>query len=168
MTSNSTRLSASRDSGALAGGLGAGPHQQTSDDYYTPTWLFDQLGLTFDLDVACPVGGALWVPAHRYYTKIDDGLTSPWHGCVWMNPPYSKPQPWVTKWINHNNGFALLPTNGGKWLKELWESPAKGVFLGRLAFTRNGKQNKNSPLNIVLWAIGHNNIEALHKVGKPR
>jgi hypothetical protein len=28
-----------------------------SDDYYTPRWVFDALGLRFDLDVAAPPGG---------------------------------------------------------------------------------------------------------------
>ena len=27
----------------------------TTDDYYTPTWLFDQMGIGFDLDVAAPL-----------------------------------------------------------------------------------------------------------------
>src|SRR5690606_35780948 len=51
-----------------------------SDDYYTPAWLFDALGLTFDLDVASPPGGVEWVPAARFYTVEDDGLSQPWTG----------------------------------------------------------------------------------------
>ena len=142
--------------------------QLTTDDYYTPKWLFDALDVTFDLDVASPPQGPLHTPCHAYYTQADDGLTQPWHGRVWMNPPYSKPLPWVQKWLHHANGMALLPTNGGQWCKLLWDSNAKGVWLGRLAFVRSNHEQKGSPLNIVLWAIGTHNIKAISKVGHVR
>jgi hypothetical protein len=61
--------------------------EMTSDDYYTPPWIFETLGLTFDLDVASPPGGIDWIPARRYFTIADDGLSQPWQGFVWMNPP---------------------------------------------------------------------------------
>lgn len=40
----------------------------TSDDYYTPRWLFDRMGITFDLDVCAPPGGVPWIPATRATT----------------------------------------------------------------------------------------------------
>ena len=48
----------------------------TSDDYYTPAWIFDALGLHFDLDVASPPH-ATTVPCTRYLTMEHDGLTTP-------------------------------------------------------------------------------------------
>lgn len=30
------------------------------------------------------------VRATTYYTIEDDGLTKPWYGRVWLNPPYSR------------------------------------------------------------------------------
>ena len=48
-----------------------------SDHWYTPDWVFDGLGLTFNLDVASPEGGVSWIPAVTRYTIADDGLTSP-------------------------------------------------------------------------------------------
>ena len=44
-------------------------------------------GLMFDLDPASP-GPGHWVPARRTLTKKDDGLACPWHGLVFMNPPF--------------------------------------------------------------------------------
>ena len=93
-----------------------------SDQHFTPKWLFDHMGIVFDLDVAAPIGGAANVPASRYYTELDDGLVQPWEGCVWMNPPYSKPTPWVDKFIEHGNGIALLPITRGKWWDRIWAS----------------------------------------------
>ena len=49
-----------------------------SDEWYTPAYVFDALGCRFDLDVAAPLMPTK-VPADRFYTKEDDGLSSPWH-----------------------------------------------------------------------------------------
>ncbi len=79
-----------------------------SDDWYTPRWIFDGMGMTFDLDVDAPDGGAANVPARQFYTVADDGLLSDWRGWVWCNPPYSDPQPWCRKWANHTPGGCIL------------------------------------------------------------
>jgi len=79
----------------------------TSDDCYTPPWVFDAMGLEFDLDVAAPPGGPWHVPAKRYYTAEDDGLTSPWDGLVWCNPPYSSFAVWANRWLVHDRGVLM-------------------------------------------------------------
>lgn len=84
------------------------PDVVDSDHWYTPKWVFDGLGLTFDLDVSAPDGGLPWIPAKAHYTVADDGLTSPWHGLVWCNPPYSAPTAWCRKWAQHPDGLILL------------------------------------------------------------
>ena len=44
-----------------------------------------------DLDPAsCEVAQGE-VQAARYFTKSDDGLAQPWHGRIFLNPPYSTP-----------------------------------------------------------------------------
>lgn len=48
----------------------------------------------FDLDVAATPDNA---KAPRFYTREDDGLTQPWRGLVWCNPPYSDCGAWVRK-----------------------------------------------------------------------
>lgn len=52
-----------------------------------------QFGL-FDLDPCCRVETA---KAPRFYTEREDGLSQPWHGAVFLNPPYNKPGPWLKK-----------------------------------------------------------------------
>jgi hypothetical protein len=37
-----------------------------SDEWYTPKYIFDALGLRFDLDVAAPVGGPRYVPCETW------------------------------------------------------------------------------------------------------
>lgn len=79
-----------------------------SDAWYTPAWVFDGMGFTFDLDVASPDGGLPWLPARRHYTVADDGLAMPWDGWVWCNPPYSAPTAWCRRWADHEPGGCLL------------------------------------------------------------
>jgi DNA N-6-adenine-methyltransferase (Dam) len=79
-----------------------------SDAWYTPEWVFDGMGVTFDLDVAAPADGVPWLPAERHYSVADDGLNMPWSGWVWCNPPYSDPGPWCRRWAEHEPGGALL------------------------------------------------------------
>ena len=81
---------------------------RTSDDCYTPRWVFDAMGLDFDLDVAAPPGGPWHVPCERFYTIEDDGLASPWDGLIWCNPPYSNFTPWADKFAAHMGGGALM------------------------------------------------------------
>lgn len=78
-----------------------------SDDWYTPPWIFDGLGLRFDLDVAHPDAPSS-VPADRFFTVADDGLSQEWTGLVWCNPPYSVPTQWCDRWAHHEGGGLIL------------------------------------------------------------
>lgn len=71
-----------------------------SDECFTPAdWVRvarDVLG-SIDLDPASNADAQRVVRAERFYTIDDDGLAQHWSGRVWMNPPYSRPGPWVAK-----------------------------------------------------------------------
>lgn len=94
------------------------------DEWYTPRWLFGALGLQFTLDVCAPVN-PLWrtCPAEAHLTQSDDGLSVPWVGLVWCNPPYSAPEDWARQSIEHGNGLLLthIPMNA-EWAADVWES----------------------------------------------
>lgn len=130
-----------------------------------PPLFFDRLGLTFDLDVAAPPGGIEWVPAARYLTMADDGLSAPWQGRVWMNPPYSKPAPWVARFVAHANGVCLLPFAKAAWFDRLWNAAdavvAPGVqsskFVGGDIF-----------MPVFAAAFGDDCVEALARLGRVR
>jgi hypothetical protein len=108
----------------------------TSDDCYTPRWVFDAMGLTFDLDVAAPPGGPWHVPARRYFTATDDGLAQPWEGLVWCNPPYSAMKDWAPRWARHPTGVLMgLATSRHSTLKEI-SNAADAVYLGTVYFSR--------------------------------
>ena len=140
-----------------------------SDEWYTPKSVFDGLGLTFDLDVCSPKGGTGLVPALRSYCLEDDGLLSPWHGRVWMNPPYSKPAPWVEKWINHANGIALLPMAKSKWMNRLFDTDAHFIVLpSNFKFVSPDGKPISLMMGSMLWALGDDNIESIKAFGKVR
>ena len=132
------------------------------DEQYTPKWIFDHMGIEFDLDVAAPTGGAPHVPARRYYTVVEDGLIQPWSGLVFMNPPYSAAKPWVEKFMAHGNGIALLPFSKSQWFWQLWDN-ASGVsaILGDVKFeTPTDKTNKIF-MQVALFAMGEQAKEVL-------
>ena len=139
--------------------------QLTSDDYYTPQHVFDALDIRFDLDVCAPPGGSHTVPADNYLTQLEDGLLAPWHGRVWMNPPYSNVTPWVSKFINHANGICLVPHSKSAWHIVLFESDA------RICAPRHGYFDFiGGPIfmPIVFAAFGDECIAALERIGKVR
>ena len=138
--------------------------QLTSDDYYTPKWIFDALGLHFDLDVASPPHPTE-VQCDRYFTQEDDGLAQPWTGRVWCNPPFSKPGLWVDRWLDHGNGALITVMSKSKWFDRLWSDPNVGAvalpptlkYIGGPIF-----------MPCMIWAIGADNVAALHNLGRVR
>lgn len=132
----------SRPPTALRGrkGRGMGSHQNYDGDsveWYTPPGIFTALGLTFDLDPAAPVGGLDWVPAARHYSIDDDGLTQPWEGRVWLNPPYGpNTERWMRKLAAHGSGVALVfaRTETAWWHETIVASDAVCFIAGRLTF----------------------------------
>jgi hypothetical protein len=148
-------------------------HELTSDDYYTPSWVFERMGLTFDLDVASPPGGIPWIPADRFFTMADDGLAQPWEGRVWMNPPYSGTGPWIDRFIAHGHGVCLVPHSRARWHSALWQSDAAIVDPNHPAdpsmfkFVRNGRE-ENIFMPVFLAAFGPECVEAIRRLGRVR
>ena len=91
------------------------PEGWTSDDWATPQSIIDEFETEFgqfDLD-ACARPETAKAPA--FFTKADNALARRWYGRVWMNPPFSNPQPWLEKAVHETVGrhadlvVALLP-----------------------------------------------------------
>jgi hypothetical protein len=139
----------------------------TSDDYYTPSYIFDALGLDYEMDVCSPPGGCPWIPAKRFLSIIDDGLETQWHGRVWMNPPYSNTTPWINKWMAHGNGMGLVLMSKSKWFTNLWNNPDITIMAmdHKLKFMTPAGDSKAIFMPTVLIAIGSENVEAMAKSG---
>lgn len=136
-----------------------------SDVWLTPPEIVMALG-DFDLDPCCP-RGMPWFTADRMLTKADDGLTAPWDGRVWLNPPFGREAvKWLRRLVQHGNGIALIParTETAMFYECVWGVADGVLFLkGRPHF--HFADGKRAPFNsgapIALIAYGRENYNAL-------
>ena len=121
----------------------------------TPKYLFDKISsiFNFSLDVCALPENA---KCESYYTPKDDGLSKPWRGGVWCNPPYGREiSSWVKKAYEESqkeyNSFVLmlLPARTDtRWWWEYVQGKATLFFIkGRVKF---GDHNVGAPFPSVL------------------
>lgn len=153
---------------------GMGSHQSShscTDEWFTPPEIIRALG-PFDLDPCAPVVRP-WPTACQHFTIKEDGLTQPWHGRVWLNPPYGKQtDKWLRRLCAHGNGIALVfaRTETSAWFNDIWGIAQAVLFIrGRLHFYDiNGKKacsNAGAPSALV--AYGESNATTLITSGIP-
>ena len=143
-----------------------------SDDWWTPPFIFEALGLVFDLDPCSAGVGLGFVPARKIYTEADDGLAQPWHGLVFMNPPFGGRNghvPWLIKFLDHANGIAIVRayTSSGWWHAHV--VPRAELLLlprGKTQFIRpDGSVGKAPGHGIALIGMGETACTALRRSG---
>jgi hypothetical protein len=127
-------------------------------EWYTPPGVIAALGLAYDLDPCTPPGGLEWIPAARTYSLPDDGLHLPWHGRVWLNPPYGPlTGAWLRRLAAHGDGIALVfaRTETRWWHDTVGAADAVCFIAGRLTFVdrdRNeGGYNAGAPSALVAY-----------------
>ena len=142
-------------------------HEQcvgVTDEWYTPPYVFDAMGMRFDLDVAAP-RFLDWIPADRFITSAS--LAQEWSGFVWMNPPFGGRNglvPWLDKFIAHGNGVALVPDRtSAPWWQAV--APKMGALLfvsPKIKFIGEDGRPGNSPAQgTTLMAMGEKGLFAL-------
>lgn len=142
-----------------------------SDEWYTPPSIFDALGVRFDLDPCAPRGGVPWVPADRHYSIEDDGLSQPWTGRVWLNPPYgAATAAWVQRLARHGAGIALVfARTETAWGQAAIASADAVCFItGRLSFIAGAsaeQRGHNAAAPSMLLAYGETCAEAVRHSG---
>ena len=119
-----------------------------TDLWETPKDLFDKLNneFHFTLDVCATPENA---KCDSFYTKEQDGLSQPWKGVVWCNPPYGKQiGSWVRRGffasLSGNTVVMLLPARTDtRWFHEYIYGKAEIRFIrGRLKF---GESKNSAP-----------------------
>ncbi len=129
----------------MSGKFGQASNTRKSVEWYSPQWIFHELGLQFDLDPCSPHDMQTAVPARVKYTIFDNGLTSPWFGLVWLNPPYGPDVSlWMQAMLSHNNGVALVfSRTDATWFQQAMRAAQTTLFLsGRIAFVP-GHENRH-------------------------
>jgi phage N-6-adenine-methyltransferase len=81
----------------------------TTDEWETPRSLFDELDRIFGGFTLDPCATNANAKCARFYTREDDGLSQPWTGKVFMNPPYGR--------------------QIGKWVRKAWEESQAGALV---------------------------------------
>ena len=153
-------------SGMIGSGVGG---KAMSVEWYTPKWVFDRLGVSFDLDPCSPVSlEKSSVPATAFYSVEDDGLSKEWFGSVWLNPPYGREiVGWTKKMCLHRCGIALVfSRTDTAWCQEMMLSADAVLFLkGRIKFVAgNGQNESNSGAGSLFLAWGDENVLAIERM----
>lgn len=153
-------------------GRGVGGHHSAragKDEWLTPPSVLAALG-PFDLDPCSPIVRP-WDTAREHFTEIDDGLSQPWRGRVWMNPPYGLATGhWLEKLVAHGDGIALIfaRTETAAWVNYVWARADAVLFLfGRLNFhhVSGDRADANSGAPSALIAYGSANATCLRTCG---
>jgi hypothetical protein len=153
-------------------GRGLSGHQSAkmkNDEWLTPPEILSNLG-SFDLDPCAPAVRP-WSTAELHYTSDDDGLSLPWLGRVWCNPPFGREAvKWLARMRDHRNGIALIParTETAMFYKTVW-GHADGVLFMRGRPHFHYVDGRRAPFNsgapIALVAYGSENFSTLRRSG---
>lgn len=128
-------------------------NSSASNEWYTPAQYIDaarEVMGVIDLDPASCKEANQTVRAKRFYTERDDGLSKPWRGRVWCNPPYGRGERnvsnqdlWSTALIERYaagevaEGCMLVNSRTGDlWFQKLWNWPICFIA-GRINFVSN-------------------------------
>jgi hypothetical protein len=139
------------------------------DEWLTPPEIIRALG-KFALD-PCASTRQPWRTASEHYTLRDDGLSRPWSGRVWCNPPYGQETAkWLERCAAHGDAIALIfaRTETAMFFDHVWQKADALLFLrGRLYFHHvdGTRARANSGAPSVLVAYGAENAETLRKSG---
>lgn len=154
--------------------MSIGGHQSAKmgkDEWLTPPDVLRALG-PFDMDPCSPITRP-WDTAAEHFTVLDDGLSKPWQGRVWCNPPYGvEAARWLERLAAHGNGIALIfaRTETSAWVEHVWGKADAILFIaGRLHFHHvdGTRAPANSGAPSALVAYGRSNAGCLASCGIP-
>lgn len=161
----------SRKNGWLGGENQNAGSRQRETRWLTPPGLVVPLG-DFDLD-PCGAPGHHLAKTTYLIDDGEDGLALPWHGRVWLNPPYGRQaEAFLRRLAEHGTGTALIfaRTETAAFHKWVWGKADAALFLrGRVSFLHadGTKAKANAGAPSVLVAYGARDSAALRDSGIP-
>jgi phage N-6-adenine-methyltransferase len=138
----------------------------------TPRELLETLASVFgrfDLDPCAPKKTRARVRARVHLTQEDDGLSLPWHGTVFVNPPYGRTlSAWVAKAhreVRERRARTVVALLLARLDTSYWHAHVAGhaavYFLrGRLRFG-DGDQSAPFPSVLAVWGANGETLAAL-------
>ncbi len=129
-------------------------------DWGTPGWLFERLDAEFGFTLD-PCASPENATCPRFYTREDDGLSLPWQGSVFVNPPYGQELGrWIEKACKSAREGAtvvcLLPARTDTIWFHRWVLPHASelrFFRGRIRFA-GGRHSAPFPSVLVVFRPG--------------
>lgn len=154
---------------------GVGGHARAyrgaTDDWLTPPNIIQALG-EINLDPCAAPDPKPWATASIHYTApAQDGLSLPWSGFVFVNPPYGPATgTWLARLAEHGRGIALTfaRTETRMFRDHVWRKADSLLFLfGRPHFHRpdGSRATGNSGGPVVLIAYGAEAVQRLELSG---
>jgi len=124
----------------------------------------------FDLD---PAAGCEPTPiADTRYTPEDDGLTSPWFGTVWLNPPFSEKARWYRRFVDQymngdvDRGVVVAQTGtDADWFHDWFSTADEITFLNGRDWYIAEDDTPTFSTQIGLWNPTKELVEWLHTQG---
>lgn len=123
-------------------------------EWYTPPEILDLIYQVMDIDLDPASLYPATVLARKHYTKQTDGLSKPWRGNIFLNPPYGRE---VGKWIDKleeewrschiKNAIILIHAKTDtKWFGKIADMAAEMCcWRGRITFqSPDGKNGKGT------------------------
>jgi phage N-6-adenine-methyltransferase len=151
-------------------------NSSTNHRWETPrellTALYGVFGGRFDLDPCSPRKKNPPVRAQVHFTAEDDGLSRPWFGVVFVNPPYGRT---LGRWIEKarhevesghaRTVVALIParTDTKAWHRDVAKRATVYFLRGRLRFS-GSRAGAPFPSALVIWGAAPEIIERLDRV----
>jgi DNA N-6-adenine-methyltransferase (Dam) len=151
-------------------------HSSESNEWYTPERYIEaarEVLAEIDLDPASCEQANEVVQATMYFTNEMDGLSPPWHGRVFLNPPYgrtagrSNQEAWSQRLIDqHTKGnvtSAILLVNaepGTKWFQPLWGYGMCFTDHRIRFYTKGGERNAPTHSNCFVYLPPRNDLGA--------
>ena len=141
-------------------------HQGATNVWLTPRGIIEQLG-PFDLDPCAAPEPRPWDTAKVHIVEAEDGLSRPWEGFVWCNPPYGKQTGiWLERLAQHGNGIALVfARTETNWFQAVAKKTS-GIFFykGRITFHRpDGSSDTNGGAPSCFLLFGETALERMRR-----
>ena len=116
----------------------------TTDDFLTPPYIVKAMG-EFDLDPCSSPRQSEPLAKETYCWPDRDGLMLPWHGNVFVNPPFSELQAWVNRFVLHGRGIMLVPARVEvSWFWKLWQK-SEAIYFTKGPVKYICPEGKNPP-----------------------
>ena len=149
--------------------IGTQGHVSIDRNWYTPEIYIEMAREVMggiDLDPASDLEAQKVVKAKQFIDKEANGLKQSWQGRIWLNPPWSDPQPWLEKLIAEEVDQAIVLTTNAtetEWFQD-FVPQTDTVCFPRGRIKCYGHEDGSSPLRGQVFFYLGKNRDSFHEI----